>query len=458
MPRDGESRVRIPEDTSDTGVVSSNLSIHFSHWINLLGHDDHVEWVKTGNLANSTALARLPMPCKGGDHAGLDAYLPPTALNNLTGITPGTLKTWEVGERHLLNHFLQSVSRALVVVDDDENPFLKVFTPLALENETVKHALVALSACHLSQVYPEWGQDTLNQRSSALRCLKDDIEDLEHVLWSLATTLLLCLLEICEAQSQVWLLHLHGAYALLEQSLDHHESDPYLSTLIDLYDYICCAASLTCDKVPPTFLLRSRADFVDGGSSIHPQYGLSATLYKCLHHCNQVSCRLRREGCFISQEEIEDEIKDIELALQSWSPLEDLSPSRQMREARAAAFATQWAIIMRLRQVMQPTVSDNPQMGKATDNILSALSLIRHGSEMEAHMLFPLFMAGVGSHTKVNRMSVEFRIQVLETTLGFRNIVLAHRLLDEIWRRSNEGIDTNWEHLMREKYPNLVLF
>ena len=159
-----------------------------------------------------------------------------------------------------------------------------------------------------------------------------------------------------------------------------------------------------------------------------------------------------------SRDETDEEAKNIELALQSWSPLEDPSLSRQITEARAAAFATQWAIIMRLQQVTQPTINDNKQVKKATDNILSALSLIRPGSELEAHILFPLFMAGIGSNTKVNRLTVEYRINVMETILGFRNIVLAHRLLDDIWRCSNEGISVNWEHLMREKYPNLVFF
>ena len=149
------------------------------------------------------------MPCTPDDDAGLDAYLPPTALNNLTGITPATLRPWKVAERHLLNHFLQSVSRALVVVDDNDNPFLSVIVPLALENTTVKHALLALSACHLSQVYPEWGKDVLDHRSRALECLKDEIEDLEHVLWSLAATLLMCLLEVCTTTR---LMHLYVYY------------------------------------------------------------------------------------------------------------------------------------------------------------------------------------------------------------------------------------------------------
>ncbi len=128
-----------------------------------------------------------------------------------------------------------------------------------------------------------------------------------------------------------------------------------------------------------------------------------------------------------------------------------------MAEAQAAAFAMQWAIIIRLLQPTRKLKNDNPQIKKAADNILSALSLIRPGSEIEAHILFPLFMAGVCSMTKPNRMTVEYRLNIMETTIGFGNIKLAHQLLDEIWRRANTGEIVDWEVLMRTKYPGLVL-
>lgn len=45
-----------------------------------------------------------------------------------------------------------------------------------------------------------------------------------------------------------------------------------------------------------------------------------------------------------------------------------------------------------------------------------------------------LFMAGVGGASKANRLMVEYRLQGMETTLGFGNIFGAHRLLDNVWR------------------------
>lgn len=140
------------------------------------------------------------MGCHGDDKLGLALLLAPTALNGLAGITPDNIASWTISQRHLLNHFLQSVSRALVVVDNDAaNPLLRVMVPLALENLAVKHALLALSACHLSQVYLEWEKDVLDYRSCALQDLKEEMADMgtgNSTVSALASTLLQCLLEV----------------------------------------------------------------------------------------------------------------------------------------------------------------------------------------------------------------------------------------------------------------------
>ena len=255
----------------------------------------------------------------------------------------------------------------------------------------------------------------------------------------------------------MWLLHLHGAYALLQQSQEFYDTDPQLSALIEMYNYICCMASLTCEKVPPKFALRPPADFGDEHLNIHPLLGHSAESYWHLGNFNELCNRLQSEDTVSTIRQVKKGAQSIELALQAGKPLHSPSLPRPMVEARAAALTTRWAVIMRLQKFSQSTTNNETQPKHATDSILSAMSLIRPGSETEARLLFPLFMAGTGSDTKVNRLTVEYRINVMETTVGFRNIVVAHRLLDEIWRRSNEGTVVDWEHLMRTKYPSLVL-
>lgn len=65
---------------------------------------------------------------------------------------------------------------ALVVVEDEENPFILEIVLLMLESQSVRHAVIAVSASHSSKVYLDFQKDTLVHRSLALQGLKEDLE------------------------------------------------------------------------------------------------------------------------------------------------------------------------------------------------------------------------------------------------------------------------------------------
>jgi transcriptional activator protein UGA3 len=167
-----------------------------SNWIALIQSDRTLETSRPSSLAHSTALAYLGLPCASDDQVGLATFLPLTALNTMTGVTFYALQDWSIVERHLLNHFTQAVARALVVVPDNENPFLRIAVPMALESTMVRHALVTLSACHLSVVYPDFEHNVLFHRSQALQGLKAELAQSSISEASLATTLILSLAEV----------------------------------------------------------------------------------------------------------------------------------------------------------------------------------------------------------------------------------------------------------------------
>lgn len=117
-----------------------------------------------------------------------------TAIPETTSIRSETLTDFDPTERYLILHYAQYVSRALVVVDDDaENPYLTEILPIALDVKSVRHAMFALTACHLCKLYPMF-EDTLErQHSLALHHLKIDLESGDRVSYALTTSLLLCL-------------------------------------------------------------------------------------------------------------------------------------------------------------------------------------------------------------------------------------------------------------------------
>jgi transcriptional activator protein UGA3 len=258
------------------------------------------------------------------------------------------------------------------------------------------------------------------------------------------------------------MLHLHGAKALISAFASKVIEYP-LSFLFELYDFLCCITTITSNKSPyapssdqsASVLLRTRTR----RRGIHPLSGIARDLYTSLNSINKLAARRTGSyGTATEKAKFLAEGRDIELCLQGWTPPEEQDDPRDLREVTAAALAIQWAALMRLHQVMHGNDVISRKVQTAVENILSALSIIRPGSQVEAHILFPLFMAGIGSTSKANRLNVEYRLNIMETTIGFGNIIGAHKLLDCVWQRMNEGqLSVDWELLMQTEYAGIVL-
>lgn len=192
----GGTTAKSSDDGASPGHPDDQVSLEFTDWVALIDGEVSSGPRERTHLGNSSALKVLPEARASDDVPAPAGAIPPVNLNYFADFTTEALKDWTVGEKHLLNHYLQVVSRSLVVVPDDVNPFLRVLIPMAFESITVRHALIALSACHLYKVYPDFQRNFLFHRSMTLQGLKSDLDDPSSGLYSLAATLLLCLLEV----------------------------------------------------------------------------------------------------------------------------------------------------------------------------------------------------------------------------------------------------------------------
>lgn len=170
----------------------SQAPISYEDWIALIENDGMPNLARRGNLKDSNALRKR--------HRRLDffpSYAAYTALDDITGVKSEHLQDWHTTDRHLLSHFLQVVSRALSCVDDNVNPFLIFTVPMTLTHLSVRHSLLALATCHLYKVYPLFREELLDYTSQALQALKEEIDSGTPIETALATTLMLCMLEVC---------------------------------------------------------------------------------------------------------------------------------------------------------------------------------------------------------------------------------------------------------------------
>lgn len=151
----------------------------------------------------------------------------------------------------------------------------------------------------------------------------------------------------------------------------------------------------------------------------------------------------------------------IEVQLKQWNLIDTIVADLDIhqREALSAAGAMQWATLLVLYQKTEGSQVPNAKVQEAVDKIISAISMIKPGSMIESILLFPLFMAGVSSINKSDRLTIEYRLSIMERTRGFGNIFASHKLLDIIWDRRNKGeVDVDLFLIAREELPWIILF
>ncbi|OKL63256.1 hypothetical protein UA08_01590 [Talaromyces atroroseus] len=379
------------------------------------------------------------------------------------GISPEQQAEFDATERHLLIHYAQYVSRAFVVVNDDENPFLNEVLQLAKESKPVRHAMLALTACHLCKVYPMFEDTLILQHSLALHYLKLDLESGDGITCALVISLLLCLFCICRGDSPKWILHLYGAKALID--LHQDVSTAPSNFALDLYAIICCKTRITCDRVPvvsssSSSFTSSRTEFMAAG--IHPLFGLASCLYEKLDLISQLP--LKRSQMLPDCVNFTLETRSIEKYLTEWSvPTNVRHQNTQLiSDTAMAAEAIRWAALIRLYQIMveeteqeKEDIEEKKQI--AVDNLLNAISSIPPGSPADSQLLLPLFMAGLVTPRKSERLQIEYRLSIVENIVVLGNISCAHQLLDLVWERYYNG-EVDWQALLRVEYPHVLLF
>jgi transcriptional activator protein UGA3 len=197
-------------------------------------------------------------------------------------------------------------------------------------------------------------------------------------------------------------------------------------------------------------------------SPVHPLFGLAGSLYDMLDLVNQLPSECLQRG----DSQINIKSQQLEKALQDWCVVPDQAIHhaniRLIREATMAAEAIRWAVLIRLYQIISHHQNQSDfyqdQKHAAVQNILNCISNISLSSPANSQLLLPLFMAGLCATRKTERLQIEYRLTLVESTVALGNISSVHQLLDMFWKRSHNGEEVDWEELLRTEYPYALLF
>ncbi|RDW74853.1 hypothetical protein BP6252_05995 [Coleophoma cylindrospora] len=393
-------------------------------------------------------------------------------------------------DKHLFQHFNRVVVNSLCIAPvDEENPFLRLVTPLAAESTAVMRSLLALSACHIKHNggYPDVVQRGLNHQTKALSALNQAIQSGENKESTLAAVLLLGLLDIRDGDSTGWSWHIKAAKSLIATlSTSPNETTRAWPFLLDLFEYMDSISTITRSG-PPLIeyeiqrcgdaLFAPCSPVLSSTQNYNAMFGFARVIYRLV---GQVSALARRRKYRINEAfelQFRNTAAKIESNIRAWMPNgavvsgdAEASSMGKLEVANCyhAALAIKWAALLRLHQVVEGYELPNPICDDSLCNILENLQHIRIGSSVDSSLIFPLFMAGTVCLSKEDRMTIRCRWRVLERTVGFKNVEQIGHMLEKIWDTMDTQIaqkgsasnhpTVNWVEMRWLDFPGLIIF
>jgi hypothetical protein len=163
---------------------------------------------------------------------------------------PGDSHLANPSDRRYLLKYYTSVLSTLVTTNHENNSFLSVFLPMAMESSALLSSLVAWSSAHLSCNDPRLTGRTIENLNGALREVARALggggnahgphtgATLEEQECSLAASLVLCSTEVISGDTRNWAKHLAGAAGIITcarrpSSAYPRYPDPRFGTAVD---------------------------------------------------------------------------------------------------------------------------------------------------------------------------------------------------------------------------------
>lgn len=407
--------------------------------------------------------------------------------SDLSCIMPTTLPDLSPAEdRALFNHFINVVAPSLSrMSSQNTNPYLTNFMPLAFANEIVLNSILALSAMHWRKCQPQLALRGSLHQSNATQSLAELLSSIDRASADLAlvSSLILCMTELFDGSSTSWNFHLQGAKRLLVAPKTQGpgvDTSTHHTFLKRLYQFLDSAATTSTCRPPMLKDSPGEETTIEPFSSDGEQdfdtpdpcpedsavYGIPKQLFHLLDRVNTLAYKRRFRVDEASEANFRNEARKTEHLIDSWcyeygsvtKAVEVLCPGSI--DAQYAVTAFEWALRLRLHQIVEGYSLESAIVSDAVTNILESIQKVRFGSPLESSLLYPLVMAGGACDSFEHRLIIQDRLMVMERTCGFGYVYKARDLVERVWKRrekSVQGAIVNWARIRFEEIDGLVL-
>lgn len=509
--RNSPSPVSTPASGRHGSYDSSSHSSHGSH---TSSHPSHGSFShppdQTPSMAMATAAMSMPATTTAGMANGLSLDMSPgkvswdmsnsspgwieaitpisngspaasfesTPMTSLSVYVPQLLPQLSAPQdKALLNHYSTIVSSILSRRASSTNPYNNYLLPMAQGNDLVLHCILALSANHWRKLQPDMGDRGLLHKSKATQSLARLLPHVDRTSADIAlvSSLLLCMTELFDGTSEGWKLHLKGAKRLL-MTLRKQQGDMmtgHYKFLLRLARFLDSAATTSTCRPPLIGEEEAEAAALDRMTAMPDEedsavYGIPKELFHLVDRVNTLADLRSTRVDRASEAAFRDHAKEIEGRINHWSyeyggmsrAVWSLTPAND--DVLHATMAFEYAIRLRLHQIVEGYDLGDPKVGQFVDGILECVQKIRYGSPLETCLLYPLVMAGGSCWKLEHRVIIQDRLLIMERTCGFGYIYNARDLVERVWAKRDQvegtGAIVNWARIRYYEMNGLVVF
>lgn len=363
-------------------------------------------------------------------------------------------------EKLLFYHFTEIFSHLLTTsnVTSDISPISEVVIPLAIKDRTVMKTILSLSGSHLLK-----GRDKKVEYESERQRLHSSAVDIQRerkerlLEWSksnpatryvytleeqeilLATSLLLCLYELCEGSSDKSLgEHLDMARSSItilsttSRDIQPSEAVERITTgvhplLLEFFNYHDSLAAVTIPLLQPKPQYISRHEAVG-------QNRISLIGDDLMRFMNRIA-PLRAEtslGIKVSK------AGSIHQDLENWKPHSSFSNDQKM-----ISEFYKWALAVWLFSILRPEEKNDLKIQEEVPLILANMQDVSDSAK--ACLLFPLFIVGGAAIREEDKETVRGLFRMLMSWSSLGNIGVALNVVENLWSNHELGIPKAWD-------------
>jgi len=350
----------------------------------------------------------------------------------------------------------------------DCDPFKAAVLPLALQDTTVMNAILSIAGTHLLKAQNSSDSDmelVMERRRLHEEAVRMQAARVNAMTGSttfsnstLATSLLLCLYEICEGNGTgVWRIHLDMARQVIARSsaatsTDLASNDQILDTQLNpfLLEFYVYHNSLAAVTVPTAFKRKPHFQSLDcqpvqSASLVGVQDGLVDFIDRISALRNETESKNSRQDYNII-----DNAVQIHAELCKWMPNPTWSKSRQL-----ITTFYQWALFIWLFSIMRPEDKAHEDLQDAVHEISAGMGEIQPEDGVMACLLFPLFIVATAAITQQDRDNISTHFKRLRAWSSLGNVDLTYRVVEKMWEDHDNGVAGSWDWVKQLEDHNL---